>query len=133
MKHPIAHFEIIGKDHDALVKFYSDIFEWKLERMPGGAPYSTTADWQPGDPGVGGGIGSSDEPDGRQVTFYIAVPDTDAHLKKIEEAGGKTVVQRRRSLVSSPSRCSRIPRATGSASSRTNRRANAGLRPYRSR
>ncbi len=91
MKHPIAHFEVIGKDHDRLVKFYSEVFEWKLQQMEGG-PYSTTADWQPGDPGIGGGIGSSDDPSGQHVTFYVAVPDTDAHLRKIEEAGGKTVV-----------------------------------------
>lgn len=91
MKHPIAHFEIVGKDHDALVTFYREVFEWDLQQMPGG-PYWTTADHQPGDPGIGGGIGSSEDPDKRWVTFYAAVPDTDAHLKKIEAAGGKTVV-----------------------------------------
>ena len=52
MKHPIAHFEIIGKDHDALVRFYKDIFEWDLQQMPGGTKYSTTADWQPGEPSM---------------------------------------------------------------------------------
>jgi uncharacterized protein len=92
MKHPIAHFEIIGKDHDSLVKFYGDVFGWELQQMPG-APYSTTATWKPGDPGIGGGIGSADEPDRRWVTFYIAVENTDEYLKKIEEAGGKTVVE----------------------------------------
>lgn len=92
MKHPIAHFEVVGKDHDSLVKFYKEIFEWDLQQMPGGMKYSTTADWSPGDPGIGGGIGESDDPDKRWVTFYAAVPDTDEWLKKVEAAGGKTVV-----------------------------------------
>lgn len=91
MKHPVVHFEVIGDDHDALTAFYSKVFEWSLQQMPG-APYSTTADHQPGEPGIGGGIGSDEDPARRGVLVYIAVPDTDAHLRKVEEAGGKTVV-----------------------------------------
>ena len=92
MTNTVVHWEIIGKDHDALKKFYDDVFDWKLNTvpMPNGS-YSMTGPDE-GEAGIGGGIGASDDPNRRWVTFYIGVDDTDAYLRKVEANGGKVVV-----------------------------------------
>jgi predicted enzyme related to lactoylglutathione lyase len=88
-KHPVVHWEIVGSDHDALKTFYEDVFGWTLTTMPG-MPYSTTDPQVEG--GIGGGIGEDAGEDARGCLFYISVPDTDEHLKRIEAAGGKVLV-----------------------------------------
>lgn len=89
MGYPIVHFEMMGKDEDALQKFYSAVMGWKIgEDNP--MKYrivDTDADGA----GIGGGIGAS--PDGSNfVTVYAEVPDIQAVLKQVEAAGGKTLV-----------------------------------------
>ena len=34
-KNPVVHFEIYADDPDKLVQFYSSLFDWSIERMPG--------------------------------------------------------------------------------------------------
>ena len=31
MPNPVVHFGLIGKDGEALQKFYSDAFDWKID------------------------------------------------------------------------------------------------------
>jgi predicted enzyme related to lactoylglutathione lyase len=88
----VVHWEITGKDHDELKKFYGDVFGWQLQTMEmDGSPYTTTGPAE-GEGGIGGGIAQSDDPNAQGVVFYIAVEDTDEFLKKVEQAGGKTIV-----------------------------------------
>ncbi|MDA1188314.1 MAG: VOC family protein [Chloroflexi bacterium] len=88
MANPIVHWEIVGGDVKKLSAFYKNIFGWKIENTP--MNYSIV---DTGDPGVGinGGIGAG-EGGAKHVTFYASVDDLGATLKKIEKAGGKTVV-----------------------------------------
>jgi predicted enzyme related to lactoylglutathione lyase len=46
---------------------------------------------QPGDHGIGGGIGGTMGGPGR-VTVYIEVDDPQAYLDKVNRAGGKTLM-----------------------------------------
>ena len=87
MAAPVVHFEIHGRNGRELAKFYDQLFEWKIEAadMPNGY-YGLVAG---GEGGIGGGIAESGE--GAKVTVYVQVPDLDAKLKEIEEAGGKTI------------------------------------------
>ena len=87
MGNPVVHFEVIGKDGDALVGFYEQLFGWKTQAMPE-MGYSIVE--KEGE-GIGGGIGTSQDGTGN-VTFYVRVDDPQAALDKAESLGGKTVM-----------------------------------------
>jgi predicted enzyme related to lactoylglutathione lyase len=59
MGNPVVHFEVIGKDAEALQSFYTDAFDWQMEpTIPG---YSMA---YPGaQDGINGGVGAT-APDG---------------------------------------------------------------------
>lgn len=89
MGYPVVHFEIIGKDGDALRAYYGELFGWEFDTdnpMKYGIvsrEENTTAEGV----GIGGGImGTPDFPG--YVTFYVAVPDVEAALAKAESLGG---------------------------------------------
>jgi uncharacterized protein len=89
MGSPVVHFEIGGPDDGPLLRFYGELFGWRLTRVPGGVNY-TLVDTQ-GGAGVNGGIGKSGtgEP---WASFYVEVDDLQAVLDKAESLGGKTVL-----------------------------------------
>lgn len=87
MPNPVTHFEAIGPDGPALIKFYGATFDWKINAdNPMGYGMVDTGE------GVNGGIGQA-PPDGNghHLTWYVEVADIAATLKKIEELGGKTI------------------------------------------
>jgi uncharacterized protein len=89
MKHPVVHFEIVGKDAETLFDFYSGLFEWNIQDagMPGGS-YGLI----PAEEGqIGGGIGATGQAQGH-VTFYVAVDDVEAALAKAESLGGTRIM-----------------------------------------
>lgn len=90
MKNPVVHFEIVGKDHEALQAYYRNLFEWELRTPVPEMPYAIVEAGE-GEPGIGGGVGGS--PTGTpHATFYVQVEDIDAALAKAVELGGETVV-----------------------------------------
>jgi predicted enzyme related to lactoylglutathione lyase len=92
MANPVVYWELMGADGDALQAFYASLFDWKLESVPGFDSYYTVDDEAVG--GVGGGVGKGPENSPSYLTIYIEVPSIDAHLTRIEEAGGTTVTPR---------------------------------------
>lgn len=95
--HTIVHFEIPADDVERLRKFYTELFGWKIERMPGPMEYyniETVPVDERGNlvrPGVNGGMMKREYPEQRPVN-YIAVESVDAYSEKIEAMGGKIVV-----------------------------------------
>jgi predicted enzyme related to lactoylglutathione lyase len=84
---PVVHFEVVGKDAKALQDFFKTAFGWDVQPMMEGYAMA-----KPGGPtGINGGIGAAMGGKPGYVTFYIAVDDLAASLKKIESAGGRTV------------------------------------------
>ncbi len=89
MGSPVVHFEVVGKDAQALQSFYKDAFDWQMQpaipnyalAFPGG-----------GDSGINGGIGATMDGSAGHVTFYVEVPDLEATLSKIESLGGSRVM-----------------------------------------
>src|SRR5207244_12867535 len=87
MANPVVHFEVVGKNADALQSFYKDIFNWQIQpAVPG---YAMAL---PGT-GINGGIGGDQGGGAGRVTFYVEVKDIDSTLRSIEKKGGKTVQQ----------------------------------------
>lgn len=85
---PFCWMEFKCKDNERTGEFYEEVFGWKI------SPYEemeTYYFFQPKS-GLMGGF-NSDLPEGFQDTIaYIYVPDIDAALAEIEQAGGKTAM-----------------------------------------
>ena len=93
MGHPVVHFEVIGRDGEKLRSYYSELFGWHLEQVPGPMDYWTVSpegDADAGAAGIGGGIGGYEDTP-HQVTFYVEVPDIEAALAKAASLGGEHV------------------------------------------
>ena len=90
----LVHWEICGPDAGALREFYGSLFGWDFRTPPGFGDYHMS---DPEQTGLGGAIGVS-EPEGIDLPAYVAlyaeVDDIDAHLARIEAAGGVTLVPR---------------------------------------
>jgi predicted enzyme related to lactoylglutathione lyase len=89
MGQKIVHVEVIGKDGKKLQDFYSALFEWAVDTN-NPMKYGTVSS---DDAGTGVGIASSQPGEPNRVTFYVAVEDLDAYLKKAEGLGGKTIME----------------------------------------
>jgi uncharacterized protein len=87
MGNPVVHFEIVGKDPQALQRFYSDAFGWRME---GGLPTYRMA-YTGGEGGIDGGVGAAPDGEATRVTVYVQVEDLDAALRTIERLGGSRV------------------------------------------
>ncbi len=95
MPNPVVHFEILGGDPKRLAGFYREAFGWQIPEQPvrGGARvpdyYLVSPDGeQPPKSGINGGFGGAPAGYDGHVTFYIAVDDVAAALKRIEKLGG---------------------------------------------
>jgi predicted enzyme related to lactoylglutathione lyase len=87
MPNPVVHFEVLGKDAEALQGFYGKVFDWELNPvMPTYAMVSTGVAG-----GIAGGVGAPPDASAGHVTFYVEVDDLAKALEQIEAAGGRTV------------------------------------------
>ena len=88
----IVHFEIPADNIERANKFYTDLFGWKMEKMPGPMEYwmfATSANSK-GEQTMSGGVierKMSSEP----ITIYIGVNSVNDYAKKVEELGGKII------------------------------------------
>ncbi len=73
---------------DKVKRFFTSVFGWKIQSDPQ-YDYGQVSDK---DAGLGGGIGPGAPGAPNKVTFYIEVSDPDAYLRKIESAGGRTIM-----------------------------------------
>ncbi|HVF12247.1 MAG TPA: VOC family protein [Actinomycetota bacterium] len=88
---PLAWFEVLGPDADALNNFYSELFGWELKvsDIPGGGKY---AEVETGiGRGIPGGLGSSQD-GAPAVRLYAQVDDLAKTLEQAERLGAKTSV-----------------------------------------
>lgn len=88
MANPVVHFEVLGKDAQALQRFYGGAFGWQLEDVMEGSYFMV----HPGS-GIDGGVGAAPDGGAGHVMFYVEVEDPAAALAKISELGGQTVME----------------------------------------
>lgn len=86
----MVHFEVQSRESAALRTFYSELFGWSLGIVPDNS--YALVDTEAGGAGIAGGIAQSNELEG--VLVYVQVPDVQAHLDRIEAAGGSVLVGR---------------------------------------
>ena len=87
MPNPVVHFEIGCRDSERTQKFYSSLFDWKIEQAGPAAMISTGSD-----EGIAGHISALGHEPHNYVTVYVQVEDLQAYLDKAEGLGGKTVI-----------------------------------------
>jgi len=94
LKHPVIHFEIMGRDPAALSRFYGDVFSWSIAPPAPDDPMQyNIIDTVPDDDNViSGGIGKAPEGYDGHATFYIRVDDVEAALARIEARGGSRMM-----------------------------------------
>lgn len=85
MPNPVVHFEISGRDGEALRRFYRGAFGWEVN-ADNPMDYGVV---EPQGEGIGGGITAGDAP---SAVFYVQVDDMRAALDAVEAHGGRTVV-----------------------------------------
>jgi predicted enzyme related to lactoylglutathione lyase len=94
MGRPVVHFEIVGRDPEALQRYYSDLFGWEIDAnnpMKYGVVQREGNVSETGE-GIGGGVGAGPEGYPGHVTFYVEVPDVEAALVRAEGLGGTRVM-----------------------------------------
>lgn len=90
MPNPIVHFEIPANNPKKLIDFYGKLFGWQIDAMPGAGDYWTVKT-EAGSPS--GGILKRSVPS-QAALNYVRVGSVEAHLKKVEDRGGRVIHQR---------------------------------------
>ena len=91
----IVHFDISADDTEGAKKFYEELFDWKIEPLPGPEAYyfieTTGLD---GQTGVGGGMARRNKPEDKIINF-VGVESIDEYVAKVEKLGGKVIEPKR--------------------------------------
>lgn len=94
----VVHFEIPAEDTKRATEFYKKVFGWQIEKYPEMEYYvvktvEVDEKRMPKEKGaINGGIMKKNA-EGESTVIVINVPSIEEHLKKIEEAGGKKVME----------------------------------------
>jgi uncharacterized protein len=85
----IVHFEIPADKPERAVKFYTDVFGWKMETWPGAGDYWLATTGKQEEPGINGAIMKRSKELGGCVVNTVGVTSVDEFTAKIQAAGGK--------------------------------------------
>lgn len=88
MAHPVVHFEIGGRDGEALAVFYGRLFGWQTRAA--GPDYWLVP---PEDGGIGGGLMQTRPGMPAYVTVYVQVEDLDATLARAADLGARRLTE----------------------------------------
>jgi predicted enzyme related to lactoylglutathione lyase len=93
MDAPVVHFEIPAKNPETLSGFYTGIFGWKIEKVPGMDYWMVNTKSAQEAPGINGGLMKKMH-DNHTPTNYIDVKSVDEWSKKVTSAGGTIAVSK---------------------------------------
>ncbi len=99
-KNPVAHFEIPADDPERLSGFYSELFDWKINKAPGMEYWlvSTVASKPEGGPaevgGINGGITKRPMPDARNWVNYVTVGSVDDSVRQAQSLGARVLTSK---------------------------------------
>lgn len=85
----VVHFDISADRPERAIKFYSEVFGWKIQKWEGPMDYWLIHTGE--GPGIDGGLGKRLSPSD-STAVAIGVPSVDEHQAKIEKSGGKIVM-----------------------------------------
>jgi predicted enzyme related to lactoylglutathione lyase len=83
----VVHFEIYADDAERAIKFYGDLFGWKIEGWGGPEEYWLITTGDDGEPGINGAIMKRPDPAAAGI-HYVDVPSVDEFVRKAVAGGG---------------------------------------------
>jgi len=89
----VIHFEIGVDNPDRAVKFYQDVFGWKIKNWGGPMNYWLATTGKSPEPGIDGAL-MERWPSKEGTINTIGVSDLEASIKKVTEAGGKVIQEK---------------------------------------
>ena len=89
----VIHFELISKDIEKIIDFYTKVFGWEFEKWKGPTDYWLISTGKEDEPGIDGGLGRRDDPD-EITTTTIDVPDLDKAMKDVAKNGGEIILEK---------------------------------------
>ena len=84
----VMHFEIPADNIDRAKSFYSKLFGWEIQEIPGMDYWIITTS---GEKAVGGGMMKRQNSQ-QQIINYIDVPSIDNYVAEIQKMGGKIIL-----------------------------------------
>jgi predicted enzyme related to lactoylglutathione lyase len=88
----VIHFEILADDPKRAVKFYKEVFDWKIKKWEGPVECWLVTTGEDTQPGIDGAIMHRTD---KGTTYNtVDVPSVDEFVKKIKKAGGKVVTKK---------------------------------------
>jgi len=85
----VIHFEIGIDDPERAIKFYQEVFGWKIVKWEGPTDYWLITTGDDDQPGINGAL--MRRTDSENTTNTIDVPNIDEYIENIIKAGGKVV------------------------------------------
>ena len=86
----VVHFEISADNPERAVKFYHNVFGWKITRWEGPMDYWIITTGRDKEPGINGGMIKRAR--NETTVNTISVQSVEEYTKKIEQSGGKILV-----------------------------------------
>lgn len=86
----VVHFEITADKPGRAIKFYENVFGWKIVKWEGPVEYWLITTGKKDEPGIDGGLSKRTESEPSTVNT-IDVPSVDECSKRITEHGGTIV------------------------------------------
>lgn len=86
----VVHFEVSADEPERAVKFYSDVFGWRIKKWDGPADYWLVETGPSDQPGINGGLFQRRGPVGHVNT--IDVPSVETFAEKVIANGGSVVM-----------------------------------------
>ena len=86
----VIHFEIEAEKPERAIKFYQEVFAWKVEKWEGPVEYWLITTGKENESGIDGGLSRRTEAYPSTVNT-IDVPSVDEYIMKVERAGGSIV------------------------------------------
>ena len=83
----VVHFEIPAEDPENVARFYSEVFNWKIEKWEGPVDYWLITTGEENEPGINGAIMKKEGPQS-SVTNMIEVSSIDTTVAKVTASGG---------------------------------------------
>lgn len=86
----VVHFEICADNVERAVKFYTDVFGWKINKWEGPIDYWLISTGKKSRAGIDGGLIKRMDPSATTINT-IEVHSVDDYMDKITKGGGKIV------------------------------------------
>lgn len=84
----VNHFEIPIEHPQAMIPFYTDVFDWKIDEWQEGSSYWLTDGGSVNEYGINGALTLRENP-AQAITIYIGVEDIELTLQKALQRGAE--------------------------------------------